>query len=288
MSIFGKTPSDYVRFVRVGLLVLVGMGLVRFFVGVSGVPYARATHLTSMTLVVFVLAIVYGQRAAATGFGGYRHLIPVALLLGSTMYGFIIAAILVEGLGGVHGFFHSPGSGFAPERMGLYEHVTGQLSVMPTMTASIFGVTVLGYVLTRHLAFLSKAFLVLAATAGVRFIVGASGVFPLLSAWMTSLVVWGIVVAAVYSYRAPKSGFVGYGNAALIGFILAFVVFHLNVFGYAAADAIGVSTYYNASAMTVQSAIEEQGRGAPVLVACLMVSALVAFWIAKRRLEQAS
>lgn len=286
MSIFGKTFGDYIRFVRVGLIVLIGTGVLRFLVGVSGVSYERATHLTSMTFAVFVLAIVYGGRAAATRFGGYRHLIPVALLLGATMYGFIIAAILVEGLGGIHGFFHSPGSGFAPERMGLYEHVTGQLSVMPTMTASILGVTVLGYALSRHLAYLARAFLLLAGLAIVRFGVGTLGVLPHAGMWITNLQLAGLVIAAYYAYRAPKAGLTGYGHAALLGFMVAFVVFHLEVFGYAVAEAFGVSTFYNAHATTVLMAIENQGRAAPFLVGALVGCSMVALAVAKRRSDE--
>ena len=285
MSIFGKTVGDYIRFVRIGLAALVATGLVRFAVGISGVPYERATHLTSITIVVFLLAIVYGQRAAALRFGGYRHLIPVALLLGGTMYGFIIIAILVEGLGGIHGFFHSPGSGFAPERMGLSEHVTGQLSVMPTMTAAILGVTVLGYALSRHLAYLRNAFLLLVAMAGLRFVAGGIGIPYFIGTWITSLTLLGIVLAAYYGYRARVAGLDSYGHALLIAFMIAFVAFHLVVYGFVISEALEVATYYNASATTVEQEIELQLGGAPWLVLYLAASALIGYGVSKRNTE---
>ncbi len=281
MSIFGKTVRDYVRFVRIGLAALVAIGLVRFVAGISGVPYERATHLASLTIVVFLLAIVYGQRAAALRFGGYRHLIPVAFLLGGTMYGFIIIAILVEGLGGIHGFFHSPGSGFAPERMGLSEHIIGQLSVMPVMTAAILGVTVLGYALSRHLAYLRNAFLLLAAIAVVRFVAGALGMPDFVGTWLTNLTLLSIVLATYYSYRAA-AGFGGYTDALLIALLIAFVTFHLVVYGFVVSDALDVSTFYSASAATVQEQIESQLRVAPWLVLPLLGSALIGFGVSKR------
>ena len=119
MSFFGKTLRDYASFTGTGMVLILLMGVARFVVGVSGVPYERATHLVSVTILTSLLALVYGQRAAARRFGGYRHLLPTVLTLSATMYGVIILAILVEGLGGIHGYFHAPGMGLAarPDRL---------------------------------------------------------------------------------------------------------------------------------------------------------------------------
>ena len=51
MSLLGKSLSDYLSFVRTGLLAILAMGVLRFIVEVSGVPYDRATDLVSMTIV---------------------------------------------------------------------------------------------------------------------------------------------------------------------------------------------------------------------------------------------
>ena len=90
MSIFGKSMRDYFLFVRAGLIVLLAVGVARFILGVSGVPYDRVTHLVSMSVVVLVLSVIYGQRVAALEFGGYRQLLVIVSLLSATMYGFII------------------------------------------------------------------------------------------------------------------------------------------------------------------------------------------------------
>ena len=34
-----------------------------------------------MTIVTLLTALIYGQHAKTSGFGGYRHLLPVAFLL---------------------------------------------------------------------------------------------------------------------------------------------------------------------------------------------------------------
>ena len=73
MTVFGKRFTDYFRFVRTGLIVIVAVGVARFLLGFSGVPYERVTHLASMTIVTLLLAVVYGQQARARAFGeNYR------------------------------------------------------------------------------------------------------------------------------------------------------------------------------------------------------------------------
>ena len=67
MSLFGKSLSDYLHFARTGLIAILAMGVLRFIVGASGVPYDRATHLVSMTIVTALAALIYGQQAKATG-----------------------------------------------------------------------------------------------------------------------------------------------------------------------------------------------------------------------------
>lgn len=283
MSIFGKSCRDYVGFLSTGFVLIVVMGLVRFVIGVSGVPYDRATNLTSVTILVFLLAIIYGQRAAALRFGGYRHLIPIALLLSFTMYGFIVLAITVEGVSGIRGYFHSPGSGYAPHGMGLLEHVIGQLSVMGTMTMAILGTATLGYLLSRHLAYLRNAFLLLAAMAVLRFVAGAVGVPYAVGSWITSLSLLSLLLATYYGYRASSQGFDGYPHMLLIGFILAFATTHLVAYGIAVTDGLGVSSYYHAPAtlqpqgVGVRQNVEAHLKFSPVLILALTAAASAAF-----------
>ena len=137
MTLFGTKLGEYARFARVGIFLILLVGLARFIVGVSGVPYERATHLVSLTITTLVLAIVYGARAAATRFGGYRQLLPTVVLLALAMYGFIIAAILVEGLGGIHGYFHAPGHGLVPGHGGEDDSLPPDR--LPAASASLAG-----------------------------------------------------------------------------------------------------------------------------------------------------
>jgi hypothetical protein len=289
MYIFGKKVRDYFVFVRTGLLLIVAMGVARFTVGASGVSYVRATHLVSLTILTFLLAIIYGQRVASRRFGGYRHLIPLTLLLSFTMYGFILLAITVEGLTGIGGYFHAPGSGYAPAGMELVEHIVGQLSVLPIMTISILGVSILGYVLSRHIAYLRNAFLLMAAMAVLRFLAGALGVPYGVGSWATSITLLSLALAAYYGYRAPSRGFNGYAHMVLVGVMVGFVVLQLVAYGIAVTEGLGVSSYFHApgvmqpAGITVTEQIVTYVKFSAILAVFLTLLASVGFALGKSK-----
>ncbi len=260
MSLFGKSLSDYLSFVRTGILAILAMGVLRFIVGASGVPYDRATHLVSMTMVAILAALIYGQRAKATGFGGYRHLLPVAILLSVTMYGFIIVAILVEGFGGIHGWFHAPGAGNAPAGMGIGEHVVGQLIVLGFSVVMSWGILSLGFLLSRPLGYLRNALLLMAALAVLRMLVGALGVPYAIGTWLTSLTLLAMGLSFYYGYRGPARGFTGYGHMVLVGVLLAACFTLLVVYGIAVTEGLGVVNYFHAPGQGFQPADMSQSQ----------------------------
>ncbi len=246
MSTFGSSLRDAFSFARVGIVLLVLMGVARFLVGVSGVPYERATHLVSLTVLVWVLAAVYGQQARAKGFGGYKKLLAVAAALALPMYGVIIAGILVEGLTGLHGYFHAPGEGLAPPAMDLAQHVFGQLLGMLVTIVFLWGIASLGFALSRHLGYLRNAFLLLAAVALLRVLAGAAGIPYSWGTWPTSVTLAAFALSFYYGYRAPASGFLRYKDAILIGSTLSVFVGLLVVYGILVTDGLGVASYFHA------------------------------------------
>jgi hypothetical protein len=156
MMLFGKGLKEYARFARLGIALILLVGVARFVLGVSGVPYERATHLVSLTITTSALAIVYGARAAATRFGGLRQLLPTVALLAITMYGFIVAAILVEGLGGMRGYFHAPGHGLVPGGMSIRDHVAGQLLAMLFAIGVFWVLAAIGFALWHGVHVLAR------------------------------------------------------------------------------------------------------------------------------------
>lgn len=245
MSIFGKSLRDYLSFVRLGIILVLVMGLLRFGLGLSGVPYDKVTHLASLTVLGWILAVIYGHLARVTGFGGYRHLLPVGFVLAGTMYGFIILAILVEVLGGFHGYFHAPGVGLMPSGMSVVQHVVGQLIAMLITTVVLWALASLGFALSSHLGYLRNAFVLLAAMALVRTLVGALGVPYGWGTWPTSLTLLALVLSFYYGYRAPVSGFSGYKHAILIGSTLAVFMSLLVVYGILVTAGLDVPSYFH-------------------------------------------
>lgn len=283
MSLFGKSLAEYARFTRIGMILILMMGLARFIVGVSGVPYETATHLLSLTILSPLLALIYGQRAAASGFGGYRHLLPTTVLLSVTMYGFIVLAILVEGLGGIHGYFHAPGMGLQPTGMSVAFHIGGQLTAMLVTTVSLWGFASLGFLISRYLGFLRHAFLLLLGMAVLRVLLGAAGVPYSIGTWITSITLLAMVLAVYYGYRAPSKGFNAYLNMLLVGALLAAAMNLLVIYGIAVMEALKVPNYFHREGTSIGQHIQGHLLGSVVGMFILGLLAGIGFALGKRR-----
>ena len=290
MSIFGKSMRDYFLFVRAGLIVLLAVGVARFILGVSGVPYDRVTHLVSMSVVVLVLSVIYGQRVAALEFGGYRQLLVIVSLLSATMYGFIILAILVEGLGGIHGFFHAPGAGNAPMGMGIGQHIFGQLLVVVPYAAILWGLASLGYVMSRYLGYLRNAFLLLAVMFVLRVVVGALGVPYAVGTWLTSLTILTMVLAVYSGYLAPSHGFQRYPQMLLVGVLLGAGMTLLVIYGIGVTEGLGIANYFHApgeglqpAGMTPAQHVVGHVQVSAILMIFMAILAIVGFALGKRK-----
>jgi len=290
VSIFGKSLRDYFLFVRTGLILLLAMGVARFILGVSGVPYDRITHLVSMSILALVLAVIYGQQVAARKFGGYRHLLVIASLLSATMYGFIILAILVEGLGGIHGIFHAPGAGNAPMDMGIGQHVGAQLFVMVVFAAILWGLASLGYVTSRYLGYLRNAFLLLAVMFVLRVVVGALGVPYAVGTWLTSLTILTMVLAVYSGYLAPSHGFQRYPQMLLVGVLLGAGMTLLVIYGIGVTEGLGIANYFHApgeglqpAGMTPAQHVMGHVQVSAILMIFMAILAIVGFALGKRK-----
>ena len=291
MSVFAKSLQDYFLFVRTGLILLLAVGVARFILGVSGVPYDRVTHLVSMSILTLVLAVIYGQQVAARGFGGYRHLLVIASLLSATMYGFIILTILVEGLGGIHGFFHAPGAGNAPTGMGIGQHIVSQLMVMVVFAAIFWGLASLGYVMSRYLGYLLNAFLLLAAMFVLRVVVGALGVPYAVGTWLTSLTLLAMVLAVYYGYLAPSRGFFQrYPQMLLIGVLLGAGLTLFVIYGIGVTEGLGIANYFHApgegfqpAGMTPAQHVAGHFQVSAIVMVFMAILAMVGFALGKRK-----
>ncbi len=74
---FGKSISDYLRFQQVILVTIAVVGLLRLGLSLAGVPDPAVAWL-SMNVVTWATALYYGVAVHRQGFGGYRHILPLA------------------------------------------------------------------------------------------------------------------------------------------------------------------------------------------------------------------
>ncbi|HEY7512741.1 MAG TPA: hypothetical protein VIG50_20945 [Vicinamibacteria bacterium] len=105
--IFGKRVSDYVRFQRGLLILTLVVGLLRLALSLGGVPNSTARFL-SMTVVLLASALYYGVRVHTTGFGSYKHLLPLLEIQWALATVIVIVAILISAATGTENIYSAP------------------------------------------------------------------------------------------------------------------------------------------------------------------------------------
>jgi hypothetical protein len=95
--IFGKPWSEYVRFQRVILGLIVVVGLARLLLSLAGMPNSTVKFL-SITVVGLIGIFYYGIRVHTTGFGSYKQLLPLIVIQNVVTHTLIIAAIVLARL----------------------------------------------------------------------------------------------------------------------------------------------------------------------------------------------
>jgi hypothetical protein len=79
MTIFGKRLSEYVAFSKLFIGLVFVVGIARLALSLGGVPNST-TRWLSMTAVMWIGVVYYSIRVHTSGFGSYRHLLPVLVL----------------------------------------------------------------------------------------------------------------------------------------------------------------------------------------------------------------
>jgi hypothetical protein len=94
MTVFGKRLSDYAGFVKVFLGVILVVGILRLSLSLAGMPNSTAKWL-SMSTVVWIGVVYAAIRVYTTGFGSYKQLLPIVVLLNAASQAVSIVAILI-------------------------------------------------------------------------------------------------------------------------------------------------------------------------------------------------
>ena len=107
MTIFGKRLSEYVAFCKhfLGLILLVGIA--RLALSIGGVPNSTTKWL-SITVAFLIGLVYYSIRVHTSGFGSYKHLLPITYLLSIAAQAVIIAGIVIAIFTGTDNIFSAP------------------------------------------------------------------------------------------------------------------------------------------------------------------------------------
>lgn len=105
--IFGKKLSEYLRFQRVFLWLILAVGLARLGLSLAGLPNATTKWL-SITVVALAGIFYYGVRVHTTGFGSYKQLLPLVFNQNVLAHGLTALAIILAIATGRDNVFTAP------------------------------------------------------------------------------------------------------------------------------------------------------------------------------------
>jgi hypothetical protein len=105
--IFGKRCSDYVRFQRVFLGLVLVVGLARLGLSLAGLPNSTTKWL-SLTVLTLIGILYYGVRVHTSGFGSYKQLLPLIFNQNALAQVIVIVGIVIGILTGHDNVFTAP------------------------------------------------------------------------------------------------------------------------------------------------------------------------------------
>lgn len=139
MNIFGKTLSDYVRFERGFLILVLVVGIARLSLSLLGVPN-NMTRFLSLTVLFLLGMLYYSVYVYSSGFGSYKQLLPVIALpviIGNCI---IITGIVIAILTAEDNIFSAPE--FSPHKVDgkSWGHAASHVVVMIVLPLILWAV----------------------------------------------------------------------------------------------------------------------------------------------------
>jgi hypothetical protein len=107
MTIFGKRLSEYVAFTKYFLVLILVVGIARLALSIAGVPNSTAKWV-SISAVALIALVYTSIRVHTSGFGSYKHLLPLFVLQSLTGQLVIIAGIVLAIFTGTDNIFSAP------------------------------------------------------------------------------------------------------------------------------------------------------------------------------------
>ncbi len=107
MKIFGKTLSEYVGFSKWILLLIAVVGIGRLALSLAGLPDSEVKWL-SVTVMELLGLVYYSILVHTTGFGSYRHLLPLLVIQAIVANVIVAGGILLSMATGVTNIYSAP------------------------------------------------------------------------------------------------------------------------------------------------------------------------------------
>ena len=114
MRIFGKPFAEYVRFSKVFWILIAVTGVTRLLLSLAGAPNITVKWF-SMTAIAWIAVFYFAVRAHTSGFGTYRHLLPIFAILNLTDQVIAIVGILIAIVTGTDNIFSAPEYAFGAD-----------------------------------------------------------------------------------------------------------------------------------------------------------------------------
>lgn len=130
MTIFGRRLSEYASFAKVFLVLILIVGLARLALSLAGVSDAAARWV-SITVVIWIGVVYFAIRVHRTGFGTYRHLLPIYFLQMLVAQLVIVPAIILAIATGRDNIFSIPEFAFGSDGK-TWTHVLAHLFIGTT------------------------------------------------------------------------------------------------------------------------------------------------------------
>jgi hypothetical protein len=108
MKIFGKTLSEYIRFQKIFLILILVIGLTRLALTLAGVENSVATWF-SLTAITTLGWLYYSVRVYTSGFGTYKHLLPLLVIQNTLAQSIAVTGIAIAIFTGKNNIFTADG-----------------------------------------------------------------------------------------------------------------------------------------------------------------------------------
>jgi hypothetical protein len=131
MNIFGKRLAEYVAFSKPFLGLILVVGIARLALSLGGVPNSTAKWL-SITAVMWIGILYFSIRVHTSGFGSYKHLLPILVLQGLVAQLVVVPAIMLAIFTGQDNIYSVPEYSFGQDGK-TWLHVAAHLGLGTTI-----------------------------------------------------------------------------------------------------------------------------------------------------------